>query len=96
MLEKINKTIEFLGAKGFATPDVGIILGTGLGGLTSKIENCIEIDYSDIPHFPVPTVEGHEGKLIYGDFGQKKIPSRWITFLVYRIAKRVMDEERRG
>jgi small subunit ribosomal protein S19 len=35
--------------------------------------NCIEIDYKDIPHFPVSTVEGHEGKLIYGDFGRKKI-----------------------
>jgi purine-nucleoside phosphorylase len=73
MLEKINKTIEFLRAKGFTAPDVGIILGTGLGGLTAKIENCIEVDYRDIPHFPVPTVEGHEGKLIYGDFGKKKI-----------------------
>jgi purine-nucleoside phosphorylase len=73
MLEKINETIEFLKAKGFANPDAGIILGTGLGGLTAKIENCIEIDYRDIPNFPIPTVSGHEGKLIYGDFGKKKI-----------------------
>lgn len=73
MLEKINETIEFLKGKGFKSPDAGIILGTGLGGLTSKIENSIEVDYSDIPNFPVPTVEGHEGKLIYGDFGKKKI-----------------------
>ena len=73
MLEKINETIEFLKAKGFNNPDAGIILGTGLGGLTAKIENCIEIDYRDIPNFPVPTVAGHEGKLIYGDFGRKKI-----------------------
>ena len=73
MLEKINETIEFLKDRGFKSPDAGIILGTGLGGLTSKIENSIEIDYSDIPNFPVPTVEGHEGKLIYGDFGKKKI-----------------------
>jgi purine-nucleoside phosphorylase len=73
MLEKINETIEFLKAKGFDKPDAGIILGTGLGGLTAKIENCIEIDYHDIPNFPVSTVEGHAGKLIYGDFGKKKI-----------------------
>jgi purine-nucleoside phosphorylase len=73
MLEKINETIEFLEAKGFNNPDAGIILGTGLGGLTAKIENRIEVDYRDIPNFPVPTVEGHEGKLIYGDFGKRKI-----------------------
>jgi purine-nucleoside phosphorylase len=73
MLEKINETIEFLKSKGFDSPHAGIILGTGLGGLVTKIENSIEIDYRDIPNFPVPTVEGHEGKLIYGDFGKKKI-----------------------
>ena len=73
MLERINETIEFLKARGFNSPDAGIILGTGLGGLTSKIENNIEIDYRDIPNFPVPTVAGHEGKLIYGDFGRRKI-----------------------
>ena len=63
MLEKINETVSFLRKKGFKNPDAGIILGTGLGGLTEKIENCIEIDYRDIPNFPVSTVEGHEGKL---------------------------------
>lgn len=73
MLEKINETIEFLRSRGFKDPDAGIILGTGLGGLTAKIDNRIEIDYKDIPNFPVSTVEGHEGKLIYGDFGKKKI-----------------------
>ncbi|MFN8239378.1 MAG: purine-nucleoside phosphorylase [Bacteroidales bacterium] len=73
MLEKIYETIEFLKARGFDSPDAGIILGTGLGGLTARIENKIEIDYREIPNFPVPTVEGHEGKLIFGDFGRKKI-----------------------
>ena len=73
MYEKINETIDFLKSKGFNSPDAGIILGTGLGGLTVKITNPVEIDYRDIPNFPVPTVEGHEGKLIYGDFGRKKI-----------------------
>lgn len=73
MLEKINETIEFLRARGFINPDAGIVLGTGLGGLTAKIENRIEVDYRDIPNFPVPTVEGHEGKLIFGDFGKRKI-----------------------
>jgi purine-nucleoside phosphorylase len=73
MLEKINETTEFLKTRGIIDPDAGIILGTGLGGLAAKIENRIEIDYKDIPNFPVSTVEGHDGKLIYGDFGRKKI-----------------------
>ena len=73
MLEKIKEITEFLRAKGVTEPDAGIILGTGLGGLTAKMTNTIEIDYRDIPHFPVSTVEGHAGKLIFGDFGKKKI-----------------------
>lgn len=73
MLEKISEITGFLKEKGIANPDAGIILGTGLGGLAVKIENRIEIDYKDIPHFPVSTVEGHEGKLIFGDFGRKKV-----------------------
>jgi purine-nucleoside phosphorylase len=73
MLEKIIETTEFLKAKGITDPDAGIILGTGLGELTAKIDILIEIDYKDIPNFPVSTVEGHAGKLIYGEFGGKKI-----------------------
>jgi purine-nucleoside phosphorylase len=73
MLEKINETTEFLRSKGIIDPEAGIILGTGLGGLTAKIVNRIEIDYRKIPNFPLSTVEGHEGKLIYGEFGGKKI-----------------------
>jgi len=73
MLEKIIETTEFLRAKGIIDPDAGIILGTGLGELTAKINNRIEIDYKDIPNFPLSTVEGHAGKLIFGEFGRKKI-----------------------
>lgn len=73
MLEKINETTDFLRSRGFTEPDAGIILGTGLGGLTAKMNNCIEIDYREIPNFPVSTVEGHDGRLIYGDFGNRKI-----------------------
>ena len=73
MLEKINETTEFLKAKGFINPDAGIILGTGLGGVTTQITNKIEIDYKDIPNFLISTVEGHEGKLIFGELGGKKI-----------------------
>jgi purine-nucleoside phosphorylase len=73
MLEKIIETTEFLKARGIIDPDAGIILGTGLGELTTKINNRIEIDYKDIPNFPLSTVEGHAGKLIFGEFGKKKI-----------------------
>jgi len=73
MLEKIKETAEFLKSKGIIDPEAGIVLGTGLGGLTSKINIISVIDYHDIPGFPVSTVEGHAGKLIYGDFGGKKI-----------------------
>ncbi len=83
MLEKINQTTAFLRSKGIDRPQAGIILGTGLGGLTTKIENQIEIDYKDIPNFPVSTVEGHAGKLIYGDFGGKKIVAMKGRFHLY-------------
>ena len=73
MLKKINQTVAFLKENGISNPDAGIILGTGLGGLVSEIKNKIEIEYSTIPNFPVSTVEGHAGKLIYGDFGNKKV-----------------------
>lgn len=73
MLEKIVKTADFLRSKGFIDPDAGIVLGTGLGGLTTEIENQVEIAYKDIPDFPLSTVQGHAGKLIFGDFGGKKV-----------------------
>lgn len=73
MLEKVEETTTFLRSAGIVDPDAGIILGTGLGGLTAHIKNSIEIDYRDIPNFPVSTVEGHAGKLLYGDLGNKKI-----------------------
>ncbi|MFN2313304.1 MAG: purine-nucleoside phosphorylase [Bacteroidales bacterium] len=73
MLEKIVKTADLLRSKGFIDPDAGIVLGTGLGGLTTEIENQVEIAYTDIPDFPLSTVQGHAGKLIYGDFGGKKV-----------------------
>lgn len=73
MLERISEISEFLKANGFIKPVAGIILGTGLGGLAAGIENRIEIDYKDIPDFPLSTVDGHEGKLIYGDLGGKMV-----------------------
>ena len=73
MIKFINETAEYLQSKGFDAPEVGIILGTGLGQLTAHIENPIEISYNHIPHFPTATVEFHKGKLIYGDLEGKKV-----------------------
>ncbi len=73
MLEKLTQTVSFLKSKGIRDPFAGIVLGTGLGGLVTGIRNKIEINYSDIPNFPVSTVKGHAGKLIFGDFGHHKI-----------------------
>ena len=73
MLEKIEGITGFLRKKGIIDPVAGIILGTGLGGFSSSVSSLIEIAYEEIPGFPVATVEGHEGKLIYGDLEGKKV-----------------------
>ncbi|MGA9639678.1 purine-nucleoside phosphorylase [Flavobacterium sp.] len=69
----INETVAFLQSKGFTTPEFGIVLGTGLGQLVDHIQIEKQVDYSDIPHFPVSTVESHSGKLIYGTLEGKKV-----------------------
>ncbi len=69
MLNKIKAATDFIRSKTDYQPRVGIILGTGLGGLVEHIEMECSIDYSEIPHFPVSTVEGHSGRLIFGALG---------------------------
>ncbi len=73
MEEKLNETVAYLKKDGFVTPETGIVLGTGLGGLVKEISIEKEIDYDKIPHFPVSTVESHHGKLIYGTIKGKKV-----------------------
>lgn len=73
MFEKIVETAEFLKSKGISNPEVGIVLGTGLGKLVNEIQVIHELDYADIPYFPLSTVEFHKGKLIYGLLGGKKV-----------------------
>ena len=73
MLETIKKTAKYLSDKTNFNPEIGIILGTGLGGLVNEIEIEHSIDYKDIPNFPVSTVEGHSGKLIFGLLGNKRV-----------------------
>lgn len=72
MLEKINETIEYLSEHDVKDAELGIILGTGLGGLVNHIEIEKSIEYSKIPNFPEATVESHAGRLIVGYLSGKK------------------------
>ncbi len=72
-MEKINQTVSFLKGKGITKPEIGIVLGTGLGQLINEIQIEKSIDYKDIPNFPLSTVESHSGKLIYGEIKGKKV-----------------------
>mgnify|MGYP000300739735 CR=1 FL=1 len=73
MIEKIKEAVAYIQSRGADQPQIGIVLGTGLGNLASKIEAEEVIEYGDIPHFPVSTVESHSGKLIYGTLSGKKV-----------------------
>ncbi len=73
MHKYILETADFLKEKGFDNPEIGIILGTGLGQLVSEIEIIKEISYNHIPNFPTATVEFHKGKLIYGILENKRV-----------------------
>ncbi len=72
-IEQIKEAAEYIKSQGVDSPNFGIVLGTGLGNLVTKIEKITEIDYANIPHFPVSTVESHHGKLIYGTVEGKKV-----------------------
>lgn len=70
---ELLETTAYLKSKGFEAPEVGIVLGTGLGKLVDEIENPIVAHYNHIPFFPLATVEFHSGKLIYGEIEGKKV-----------------------
>ncbi len=73
-MEKFNETVHFLRSQiGDFSPEVGIILGTGLGKLAEEINVSFIINYDQIPNFPVSTVESHSGKLIFGEYRGKKV-----------------------
>ena len=81
--KQLQETIDFLKSNGITDPQVGIVLGTGLGKLVDEIIIEKEIQYSDIPHFPKATVEFHSGKLIYGELSGKKVMVMSGRFHVY-------------
>lgn len=71
--KQLDESSNYLKNKGFENPEIGIVLGTGLGQLVDEIENPIEAHYNHIPFFPLATVEFHTGKLIYGKIEGKKV-----------------------
>lgn len=83
MLEIINQTTSFIKQRIKENPEIGIILGTGLAGLAKEIETEIILKYEDIPNFPLSTVEGHAGKLIFGKLGGKRIVAMQGRFHYY-------------
>jgi len=84
MLDVIRETAAYIrGVVGDEMPETAVILGTGLGDLVNQIEIKKELNYKDIPHFPVSTVEGHSGKLIFGNLGGKFIMAMQGRFHYY-------------
>ena len=83
MINNIKTAAQYVAERTGFTPEVGIILGTGLGGLVEKIEIEHSIPYAEIPHFPVSTVEGHSGRLIMGVLGGKKVVAMQGRFHYY-------------
>ena len=73
MTDRITESVDYLRSKGFCEPEVGIILGTGLGKLVDDVEVEQEASYNHIPNFPTATVEFHKGKLIFGTLEGKKV-----------------------
>jgi len=73
IMKELQETVAFIRAQVSSEATAAIILGSGLGNLSNEIKAETEIPYKEIPHFPVSTVEGHKGRLIYGELGGKKV-----------------------
>lgn len=84
MWEKVQETVAYINDKtnGF-TPDYGVILGSGLGSFTDDIQIAFTLPYHEIPNFPVSTVEGHKGALVFGFIGDKKVVAMQGRFHFY-------------
>lgn len=80
---QIKEAVNFIRRCTKMRPDIGIILGTGLGGLAKEIKKTAVIEYENIPHFPVSTVESHHGKLIFGKLGNKNVVAMQGRFHYY-------------
>jgi len=82
-LDQIAETTEYIRNQSALKPEIGIILGTGLGGLTREISVETSLSYKEIPHFPISTVETHEGKLLLGDLSGKSVVAMQGRFHFY-------------
>lgn len=83
MLKRLEEITSYIKNRANFEPEIGIILGTGLGGLVSEIAIETEIPYGNIPDFPVSTVESHSGKMIFGTLGGKKVMAMQGRFHFY-------------
>ncbi|MGO4913226.1 purine-nucleoside phosphorylase [Leeuwenhoekiella sp. W20_SRS_FM14] len=83
MKKFIEESAQFLKSRGFEAPEVGIILGTGLGQFVDQVDIISSVSYNHIPNFPTATVEFHTGKLIYGTLGGKKVIVMQGRFHIY-------------
>lgn len=83
LIDKINETLKVIKEKVTDTYEIGIVLGTGLGGLVSEIKIEEQINYSELPHFPLSTVESHHGKLIFGKIAGKNVVAMQGRFHFY-------------
>jgi len=83
MWEKVEQTVNYIKEKTNFTPEYGVILGSGLGSFTDDIEITHTLPYNEIPNFPVSTVEGHKGALVFGTIGIKKVVAMQGRFHFY-------------
>jgi purine-nucleoside phosphorylase len=83
MLTQFKESVAYIKTRTNVEPTIGIILGTGLGGLVKEIKIIDEIPYGEIPNFPVSTVESHSGKLIFGELGGKSVVAMQGRFHYY-------------
>lgn len=83
MWEQVQQTVEYIKNKTGFTPEYGVILGSGLGSFTDDIQIEFTLPYNEIPNFPVSTVEGHKGALVFGTIGDKKVVAMQGRFHYY-------------
>src|SRR5690606_25369220 len=83
MWEKVQQTVAYIQEKINFTPEFGVILGSGLGGFVNDIKILHKLPYSEIPNFPVSTVQGHKGNLIFGKIGDKNVVAMQGRFHYY-------------
>jgi purine-nucleoside phosphorylase len=83
MWEQVQETVNYIKEKTGFTPEYGVILGSGLGSFTDDIQIEFTLPYSEIPNFPVSTVQGHKGALVFGTIGDKKVVAMQGRFHFY-------------